>query len=261
MTPLETSQPSGGLRLSTYTDGGYRVAVLSGELDIASAPVLREQFLGVLRPKASKLIVDLSQVSFCDASGLTVLVGTNRRARLLGGVLRLAAPAPPVAMALRITGLDLQLDIFPTVSAAITGAPASPRIPDGSQDGPDADMAGAGHAGDAAGTPAPAPDANDLREAVTAVLAHADAWRDADPNRKFTHTLHALARAHASLDRTALVVAARSLLAALTRYPLTHSPAVAATAIDLRRLLEPRPRAVRQRPLPRARRPGAAARG
>ena len=94
-------------------------------------------------------------------------------------------------------------------------------------------------------TLAAVPDTNDLRDAVTAVLAHADAWRDADPNRRFTPTLRALARAHAGLDRTALIVAARSLLAALTRYPLTHSPAVAATATDLRRLLEPRPHAAR----------------
>jgi anti-anti-sigma factor len=240
MTPLETSQPSGEPRLSTYTRGGYNVAALSGELDIASAPVLREQLLDVLGPKASKLIVDLSQVSFCDASGLTVLIGTNRRARLLGGFLRLAAPAPPVAWALRITGLDLQLDIFPTLAAAIAGAPASPRIADGRKRG-HTDMAIAGHAGEEVLTPAVVPDTNDLREAVTAVLAHADAWRDADPNRKFTLTLRTLDRAHAGLDRTALIVAARSLLAALSRHPLTHSPAVAATATDLRRLLEPRP--------------------
>ncbi len=152
MTPPETSQPSGEPRLSTYTHGGYNVAALSGELDIASAPVLREQLLDVLGPKASKLIVDLSQVSFCDASGLTVLIGTNRRARLLGGFLRLAAPAPPVAWALRITGLDLQLDIFPTLAAAIAGAPASPRIADGRKRG-HTDMAVAGHAGDASRTP------------------------------------------------------------------------------------------------------------
>lgn len=131
MTPLEITPLPRALGLSTHFRGGYCVAALSGELDIASAPELREQLRGVLRPDASRLIVDLSHVSFCDASGLAVLVGTNRRARLLGGVLRLAAPAPPVLEALRITGLDLQLDVFPTVSAAITGTKASPRIPDG----------------------------------------------------------------------------------------------------------------------------------
>ncbi len=131
MPPLEITPLPRALRLSTRFRGGYCVVALSGELDVASVPELREQLLGVLRPDTRRLIVDLSHVSFCDASGLAVLVGTNRRVRLLGGVLRLAAPAPPVLEALRITGLDLQFDIFPTVSAAIIGTTASPRIPDG----------------------------------------------------------------------------------------------------------------------------------
>jgi anti-sigma B factor antagonist len=104
---------------------------LSGELDLASAPTLRDRLLGVLRPDGCRLIVDLSRVGFCDASGLAVLVGTDRRARLLGGVLRLAAPTPATSEALRITGLDLHLDVFPTVSAAIIGTKASRRIPGG----------------------------------------------------------------------------------------------------------------------------------
>ena len=54
-----------------------------------------------------------------------VLVGTARRARLLGGSLRLAAPTPAMTKALRAAGLDMQLDIFPTVQSAIRSpAPA-----------------------------------------------------------------------------------------------------------------------------------------
>lgn len=125
MTPLETTQFPRALRLSTHFRGGYCLAALSGELDMASVPELREQLVSVLRPDACRLIADLSQVSSCDASGLAVLVGTNRRARLLGGFLRLAALAPPTVEALRVTGLDLRLDIFPTVSAAIIGTKAA----------------------------------------------------------------------------------------------------------------------------------------
>ena len=125
MTPLEIPPLPGALRVSTYLRGGYCVAALSGELDFASVPELRDQLLSVLRPDTCRLIVDLSDVSFCDASGLAVLVGTNRRARLLGGFLRLAALSPPTVEALRITGLDLRLDIFPTVSAAIIGTKAA----------------------------------------------------------------------------------------------------------------------------------------
>jgi anti-anti-sigma factor len=107
--------------------GGYVVAELSGELGIASAPALREQLHDLLRA-ASHLILDLSAVEHADASGLAVLVGSGRRARLLGGSLRLAAPSPEVARVLSATGMDQHLNIFPTVRAAITGQPILPEV-------------------------------------------------------------------------------------------------------------------------------------
>jgi len=97
------------------------IAVLRGGLDLTSAPALREKLLGLLRPGASRLIVDLSAVGYADASGLAVLVGAGRRAGLLGGWLRLAAPTPDVARVLSATGLDRHLATFPTVADAITG--------------------------------------------------------------------------------------------------------------------------------------------
>jgi anti-anti-sigma factor len=105
--------------------GGYVIAALGGELGIASAPALRGQLRSLLRA-ASQLIIDLSAVEHADASGLAVLVGSRRRARLLGGSLRLAAPSPGVARVLSATGLNRHLDVFPTVRAAITGQPGLP---------------------------------------------------------------------------------------------------------------------------------------
>jgi anti-anti-sigma factor len=102
---------------------GYTIVTISGEIDIARTPVLREQLLDLLRPGASRLVVDLSEVTFCDASGLAVLVGAARRAGLLGGVLRLAAPAPLISTVLRLTGLDSRFEIFAAVPEAI-GIPA-----------------------------------------------------------------------------------------------------------------------------------------
>jgi anti-anti-sigma factor len=117
-----------GLALTSRADrGGYVIAALSGELGIASAPALRDQLLRLLRA-ASHLIIDLSAVEHADASGLAVLVGSRRRARLLGGSLRLAAPSPEVARVLSATGMNQHLDIFPTVRAAITGQPRLPEV-------------------------------------------------------------------------------------------------------------------------------------
>jgi anti-sigma B factor antagonist len=232
---------SPGLGLAARTAGGITIAELTGELDIASAPALRDQLLSLLRPGSSRLVIDLSRVSFCDASGLAVLVNTGRRARLLGGFLRLAAVSPQAGQVLILTGLHRHLAIFPTVQAAATGATAARH-----------GHAGAAARGRAARThprpahrptgPPPVPaGAGDLRGAVAAVLACADAWHDADPRRRFTPALRAMARAGHGTDNTALDSAARSLLSALARHPLTPSPAVAATATRLRRALNPAP--------------------
>jgi anti-anti-sigma factor len=233
--PDLVSSPA-GLQYPSRIEGGYTVTALSGELDVACAPVLREQLLGELTPRASRLIVELSQVSFCDASGLAVLVGTGRRARLLGGMLRLAAPGLPVMAALRISRMFRHFDVFPTVSAA-TAACGMPGMSLTLASGPTSRAAAC--AGQALSTlEAGTPDGDRLCEAVASLLAHSDAWRDADPNRRFTGPLRALARAQADGDQAALTKAARSWLAALIRYPLNYSPAVAATATDLRHLID-----------------------
>ena len=233
---------SPGLDLSARTAGGITIAALTGELDIASAPALRDQLLSLLRPSSSWLVIDLSKVSFCDASGLAVLVNTERRARLLGGFLRLAAVSPQAGRVLNITGLHRHLAIFPTVEAAATGAQAAQ---DGTAAAAARGRAARAHPGPAYSSTGPSPvlvDAGELRGAAAALLACADAWHDADPRRRFTPALRAMARARDGTDDTALDRAARSLLSALARHPLNPSPAVAATATRLRRALNPAPR-------------------
>jgi anti-sigma B factor antagonist len=108
------------LALPTRTERGFLIVVLSGGLDATHAAVVREQLLRVLRPGTSRLVLDLSLVSNVDAGGLAVLVGTERRARLLGGSLRLAAVTPALRMAVRAAGLDRLLEIFPTVQSAVS---------------------------------------------------------------------------------------------------------------------------------------------
>lgn len=108
------------LALHTRTERDFTIVVLSGALDAARVPALREQLFQLLRPATSRLVIDLSLVSRADAGALAVLVGTARRARLNGGSLRLAAVTPAVALALSAAGLDPQLDVFPTVRSAIS---------------------------------------------------------------------------------------------------------------------------------------------
>ena len=151
--------------------------------------------------------------------------------------LRLAGLQPAVARVLAATGLSRHLAAYPTVQAAIAGRKLASRTA----------LPAASHAV-AARVPAQAqaqaqaelrPDSGELRAAVAALLANADAWRDADPRRRFSPALRALAQAYAGTSHAAMTQAARSLLSVLSREPLTYSPAVAATASRLRRTVPP----------------------
>jgi anti-anti-sigma factor len=210
------------LPVLTTTDGAVIVAI-GGDLDIASAPAVRERLLSLLRPGACRLVIDMAAVRYADASGLAALVSTQRRAVLLGGGLRLAAPRPEVAEALTVTGLSRHLAAYPTVRAAVAGRKPGPSVM-------------AAPALTAQAQAEPGADSGELHAAVAALLANADAWRDADPRRRFSPALRALAQAYAGNSHAALVQAARSLLFVLGREPLTYSPIVAATASRLRRL-------------------------
>jgi anti-sigma B factor antagonist len=232
----EDSRPA--FTTAVTAPGGAVVVALDGDLDIASVPALRERLLRLLGPGASRLVADMSAVRYADASGLEVLLSTQRRAVLLGGTLRLAALRPEVAEVLNVTGLSRQLATYPTVEAAMAGwgptlgipvqragsaVPASRVVPVQAAAGLDADH-------------------GELQAAVADLLASADAWHDADPRRRFTGALKTLAQADAGTSHAALVQAARSLLFILRREPLTYSPAVAATAGRLRRLFPAGPR-------------------
>jgi hypothetical protein len=90
--------------------GAHAIAALSGEPGIAAVPA-REHSPGLLPVAASRLVTGRSRASCRDASGLAVLMSTGRLAGL-PGLSGAAAPAPPLARVVRITGPGRQIDVF-----------------------------------------------------------------------------------------------------------------------------------------------------
>lgn len=103
--------------LSVVHQSGFTIARLEGDLDLATVPALRERLFGVLGRGVRLLIVDLSGVPFCDTSGLAMLIGMQRRARVRQIAVRLAAPRPQLTELLRSTGLDSSFTICATLPA------------------------------------------------------------------------------------------------------------------------------------------------
>jgi anti-sigma B factor antagonist len=100
---------------SAVADTSDRATVLKlqGELDVATAPALEEAVAMAFAAHPSSLVVDLTDLSFLDSTGIRVLVSAGRRADESSCSLVLLAPTPQVLRVLRLTGVDRLLAIEP----------------------------------------------------------------------------------------------------------------------------------------------------
>lgn len=92
---------------------------IGGEIDVYTAPLVREKLDEQILGGRSELVVDLSKVSFLDSTGLGVLVGRLKLARSRGGHLRLVGADDRVLKVFSITGLDKVFEIHPSVEDAL----------------------------------------------------------------------------------------------------------------------------------------------
>ena len=102
---------------------GYQVVSVSGELDIATADQAYAYITEVIDSWPVPLQVDLSGLTFCDASGLGVLAKIANHARRMGRQLRLTSVRPSLLKIMRITGLDGAFpEVRPVVSTVVSAA-------------------------------------------------------------------------------------------------------------------------------------------
>lgn len=86
-------------------DDGTPVLALCGELDLAAAPQLRRVIGGLMGSGARHMVVDLSDASFVDSSGMGALLWADHRLHAAGGELTAVNPQPNVARAFELAGL------------------------------------------------------------------------------------------------------------------------------------------------------------
>lgn len=121
------------LEVSQRTIGSCIVVELHGELDVETAPAVRTRFDALVDgPLRVRVVVDLSGLQFMASIGLRVLLEAERRARVGGGTLALAAPRPVVARVLQLTALDEHFAVYATVVDAVAacgrGDPGEPGV-------------------------------------------------------------------------------------------------------------------------------------
>jgi anti-sigma B factor antagonist len=109
------------LTLNSRVQDGRTLLEVLGEVDVYTAPALRDRISELIDAGQHTLVVDLGGVEFLDSTGLGVLVAGLNRAKEVGGSLTLVCPQERVLKLFRITGLDEVFTVHGTVDEALAG--------------------------------------------------------------------------------------------------------------------------------------------
>ena len=114
------------LTVTSRQEGARTVISVSGEIDVYTAPSLRERLNELVASGHYDLVVDMEGVEFLDSTGLGVLVGGLKRVRSHDGTLRLVCAQEKILKVFRITGLTKVFPIHGTLQEALAEEAGGP---------------------------------------------------------------------------------------------------------------------------------------
>lgn len=98
---------------------GVPVVSVRGEVDVATAPALREALDSAVDGGPGTVVADLTGVTFIDSTGLGVLIGARKRCLDDGGEFRVVVSEPRILKVFEITGLNELFTIHPALEPAL----------------------------------------------------------------------------------------------------------------------------------------------
>jgi anti-sigma B factor antagonist len=114
------------LSVMSRREGARTVISVTGEIDVYTAPTLRERLNELVGQGEYDLVVDMAGVEFLDSTGLGVLVGGLKRTRSHQGTLRLVCNQEKIIKVFRITGLTKVFPIYASLDDALTAVDQPP---------------------------------------------------------------------------------------------------------------------------------------
>lgn len=114
------------LTLRTSPLGDRALVSVSGEVDLATAGELSDHALEALRTVSPHVVVDLTDVSFMDSTGLKSLITIDQRTALAGGSFSVVGPSRSVRKLLSLTGLDETFRVYDSVDQVSSDAEPTP---------------------------------------------------------------------------------------------------------------------------------------
>jgi len=110
------------LTLTTRDAGGKTIVAVGGEIDVYTAPKLRDKITELVADGVYDIVIDMEEVEFLDSTGLGVLVGGLKKVRTHDGSLQLVCNQDRLLKIFRITGLSKVFVIHESADAALASS-------------------------------------------------------------------------------------------------------------------------------------------
>lgn len=107
------------LALDVSKTGSLSVVDVKGEIDVYTAPKLREKLIELVSEGSYNVVVNLEGVDFLDSTGLGVLVGALKRVKAHDGTLALVCTQEKILKIFKITGLTKVFPIHDSLDSAV----------------------------------------------------------------------------------------------------------------------------------------------
>jgi len=108
-----------GVSYMTETQNGTVVFAVRGCLDIATTPSVKGALVEATGEGKRDVIVDLTNLEFLDSTGLSALIGAQRRSQEHGASIRVVVREGPIQRLFNITGLVRVFAVYHTLAAAL----------------------------------------------------------------------------------------------------------------------------------------------
>lgn len=112
-----------GPRMRLYqldTPDGLVALAVQGEIDLLSAGLLEQALIELAEGGITRMVLEISQVTFMDSPGINTLLRTHRMTTAAGGWLRLACARSPTSDVIRLTGLDQVIPTYTDFESALS---------------------------------------------------------------------------------------------------------------------------------------------
>ncbi len=107
------------LELETSQRDGVAVLALRGEIDVYTAPRMRQAIVDLVDAGSLNIVVDMDKVDFLDSTGLGVLVEGLKRVKTRNGTLSLVVTQDKILKIFDITGLNKAFPIHASLDDAL----------------------------------------------------------------------------------------------------------------------------------------------